>query len=185
MNKLMHNISNAIDDAISKKIDIINLSYNGELMNEEEKNAIKRAEKAGIIVVISAGNNHLELTKNKCNSYPACYSLELNNIIVVGNITKSNELNEESNFGEVVDVYFNGTNIPSLAINDGFFSLSGTSMSSPFIAGIISQIMSQSKRKLSISDIKKALVTNIKPSIDFKSKVLNYKQSIRTISSQK
>lgn len=179
------NIVKSIDDAISKKVDIINISFNGPVDNEEEKQALARAEKAGIIVVIAAGNDQIGLNKDSCQSYPACHSLKFNNIIVVGNITKEHSLNNSSNFGEVVDVYFNGTDIPSLSVKDGFYKMSGTSMSSPFIAGIVSQIMGQSSKKLSVTELKKTISKNIHLSHNLQSKVLNYKQAIRTIASKK
>lgn len=179
------NIVKSIDDAIEKKVDIINISFNGPFDNEEERLALIRAEKAGIVVVIAAGNDQIGLNKDSCHSYPACHSLTLKNIIVVGNITKEHKLHQTSNFGEIVDVYFNGTDIPSLSVKDGFYMMSGTSMSSPFIAGIVSQIMSQSPKKLSVSELKATISKNIQLSHNLESKVLNYKQAIRTIANSK
>lgn len=134
----LKNIPQAIIQAKNDQVNLINLSLSGNGYSEDEYQALQEAVDAGITVVISAGNNGEELSYNKCNSYPSCYKLKIPELIIVGNTDESDLINFSSNYGEIVDYYVNGTNIKSLKENDGFTYLSGTSMSAPFITGMLS-----------------------------------------------
>lgn len=110
----------ALEYAISLKVDIINLSGGGHVPIEEEEAIVKKALNKGITMITAAGNNKINLDKG-CNYFPACYD---ERIIVIGNKHHS------SNFGKVVDFYVDGVN------KEGFgITLTGTSQSTAIYTG--------------------------------------------------
>jgi subtilisin family serine protease len=134
----------AIDaiDYVSKlqDIDIVNLSYGGDKINElkeqnKEKKAIKKLLNRGIKVVAAAGNQKKDLTGN-CNFYPACHD---SRIIVVGSSNK-----HVSNYGTPIHIV--------VKIDDY-----ATSEATAFITGTLANILA-----------KKHKVPNIDPKRPFK-----------------
>lgn len=132
-----------IDKAIADKIDILNISIVVYKNYKEMEDAFKRAESAGMLIVVAAGNDHFNLNVLKndiegksINAFPCAY--ELSNIICVGNYEKKKGKRKVvSNYGTlVVDVWANGNWIKSACLNNkqNCF-MSGSSMSSPRIAG--------------------------------------------------
>lgn len=98
----MYSIVDAFKFAIDAKVDIINYSAAGLVFSQSERDVIKAALDAGIIVVNAVGNNAKNLDKS-CDIYPACYNL--GKLIVVGN-TGGNS----TNYGRIVKVWINGNN---------------------------------------------------------------------------
>ncbi|MEM9102284.1 MAG: S8 family serine peptidase [Pseudomonadota bacterium] len=84
----------------------------------------------GVAVVISAGNSGHD---NGVGT-PACISAA----ITVANTDKQDNINRNSNIGQLVDVFAPGTNIVAAGERDVLTSKSGTSMSAPHVAGAIS-----------------------------------------------
>jgi hypothetical protein len=114
-------ITDSINLAIKNKADIINLSADGENFSLTEYNAIKKFISLGGVFFTAAGNKFKDLNKN-CNTYPACYKL---NIKVISN--KDPYANKHDKFiisdkngeGEIVfDIELMGTS-QSTAIETG------------------------------------------------------------------
>ena len=126
-------IINAIDWAISQQVDIISMSLGtasdpGRGLHD----AIKRAHAAGIIMVAATGNE-----STHCG-WPAAYD----EVIAVGAIDQAMQKAKFSNFGDEVDVTAPGVNILSTYLNNSYAKLSGTSMATPMVAGVIALILS-------------------------------------------
>ncbi|MCK4744792.1 S8 family serine peptidase [Candidatus Parcubacteria bacterium] len=92
----------AINYAILKKADIINLSLSGITKSENLENALKRAYKRGILVVAAAGNDalsnngiDLDITK----MYPVCDSDARNIVLGVGALDNFGKKLSFSNYG--------------------------------------------------------------------------------------
>jgi len=111
---------------------------------------------AGIIIV-SAGNDGVDA----CNYF---FSFS-NNVISVGSHDSTKSRSSFSNYGDCVDIYGPGSSIPtaySMTDNKYVSYVSGTSFSSPIIAGIIANYLYQDNT-LTKDQILNKLKTNIYP----------------------
>ncbi len=101
-----------IDFAVKNGAHIINMSLGAEYGSTLEKEAVKRAESAGVLVLAAAGNQGKD--NDSTGSYPANY--DLSNIISVAAMDQDGELADFSNYGqECVEVAAPGVNIYSLS----------------------------------------------------------------------
>jgi subtilisin family serine protease len=134
---------------------VINLSIQGGMsaaLNEQ----VKAAVNAGITVVVAAGNS----TNDACSFSPASAP----EAITVGATDISDFEASFSNFGPCVDLYGPGVNILSASyLNDTDSTLkSGTSMSSPHVAGVAALLLERVPTALP-SDIAATLVNSSVP----------------------
>ena len=147
----------AIDYAISKKVDVINMSFVGFDYSQSLRDIIKRAADSGIVMVAAAGNTDAKISGINLNSkkvYPVCYDYydKQNYIIGVASISPSQKKSDFSNFGgDCIDVSAPGENFYSTLFYDpsktDFINLyggyySGTSLSAPLAAGLAAIIKS-------------------------------------------
>jgi len=97
---------------IPSYLDRIELSY------------LKILEQSKVIIVAAAGNDHIEL-KPGCTVYPACHKPRISIMHVIGNNTSSS-----SNYGPLVDMWIDGTNV-------GTPARTGTSQSAAIYTGTL------------------------------------------------
>lgn len=98
--------------------------------------AVNAAVKAGLHFAVAAGNEN----QDACNTSPAAAE----NAITVGASTISDARAYFSNYGKCVDIFAPGLNVLSTYIgsNTATATLSGTSMASPHICGLLSYYLS-------------------------------------------
>ncbi|HEU0126292.1 S8 family serine peptidase [Flavobacterium sp.] len=110
----------AFEYAIAMKVDIICCAWGSNVIKPEEKELVKKAIDAGIVVISAAGN-----FSNAMDYYPA----SLENVIAVGAVDSSNKKTAISNFGKFVDVSAPGESIYGASSTDdnGFIENKGTS----------------------------------------------------------
>ena len=129
--------------------DIINNSWGGRGSLQSLADAFDYASSMGVVSVAASGNSY----ENVIYHTPA----NIDSVISVGNHTSWNERRASSNFGSTLDIAAPGTYIISLlskgsyfereyqsSIYDGYLIITGTSMASPHIAGILAGIQSSS-----------------------------------------
>ena len=144
----------AIDYAIKRGVNVMSNSWGGGEKDQSLEEAIKAADKAGIIFVTAAGNESSD--NDVVASYPANYKVP--NIISVASFTIMGSKSSFSNFGiNSVHVTAPGTAIFSTYKKGGYSSLSGTSVAAPFVAGIVGLMLSKNAH-LSPSQIKEKLI---------------------------
>ncbi|KXK01853.1 MAG: S8 family serine peptidase [Ignavibacteriaceae bacterium] len=156
-------IGNAIRYAVDNGASVINMSAGKYFSRYPEyvTDAINYANENGVVFVVSAGNEGFNLNENP--NYPRKYVVNngkietFPNVIVVGASTWMKKWSVEKdpdnlNYGfdlaasfsnyskDVVDVFAPGVEINSTVPGGKFERLSGTSMASPQVAGIISII---------------------------------------------
>ena len=132
----------AIRYAANKGADVINLSFGGSMWSRAQRDAIANAISRGSLVVAAAGNesrNNDKLDYVRRNifgpSYPASYDLA--GLVSVAASTSGDGYASFSNFGhDSVDLAAPGVDIFSSIPDDTYKKLDGTSMSSPFVAGL-------------------------------------------------
>jgi thermitase len=107
--------------------DIINMSLGGSFASSALEDAINYAWSKGVVVVAAAGNNG-----DTAPMYPAYYT----NCIAVAATDANDARASWSNYGDWVDVAAPGVSIYSTLKNNGYGYMSGTSMASPYVAGL-------------------------------------------------
>ena len=126
----------AIDEAVNQGVDIINMSLGGPF--EFGLGTMAMARDQGILIVTSAGNSDSNSDLSRAH-YPS--NSNLANIISVAATTGRDELSRFSQWGPfTVDIAAPGENIFTTARTGGLGTTSGTSFSSPYIAGIAALI---------------------------------------------
>jgi thermitase len=144
----------AIDYAIKRGVNVMSNSWGGGDKEQSLLDAITAAETAGITFVAAAGND--SSNNDSRASYPANY--EVSNVISVGSYTAGGAKSSFSNYGlKTVHVTAPGSSIISTYKNGGYASLSGTSMATPHIAGVVGLLLSKAP-KLTPAQIRERLV---------------------------
>jgi len=130
-----------IRTAVDQGVDIINMSFGGDGDSPLVHDAINYAVSKGVMLVAAAGNDG---PFEASIDYPAA----LSSVIAVGALNQTLQVAEWSSLGinssskpftvEEKDIEFAapGVNIESTYKNNGYMILSGTSMASPFVAGL-------------------------------------------------
>ncbi len=113
---------------------IINCSWGGPYASQIYQDYIDVVtQDLGVMVVASAGNEGSSL-----DEYPASYR----NVISVGSVESNYQRSQYSNFGINVDIVAPGTNIWLAEYNNAYQTGSGTSFSSPMVAGAAALVKS-------------------------------------------
>jgi subtilisin family serine protease len=129
----------AIDYAIKMKADILSNSWGGGGYSQALKDILVKAKSEGIVVIAAAGN--LGTDNNYTPSYPASY--DVSNIISVAATNYNNKLATFSCYGsKSVHVAAPGRNILSTNLKNTYTVMSGTSMATPHVSGIIGLYLS-------------------------------------------
>ncbi|GEK34371.1 S8 family peptidase [Kurthia sibirica] len=139
----LNNVIAGINYAIKKKLAIINLSIGiskEDLLGANEtitKNplaiAIKKAQKAGILVVAASGNYGYGV------DYPAAFK----DVIAVGAVEANKTISYFSNMGPEVTVLAPGENIKSYSYTGKIIGGSGTSFATPHVVGMLAILKEQ------------------------------------------
>lgn len=133
-------IVKAIEYAIEQKVNIISMSLGGKNASPELESAVKKAVEENILVVCAASNEGDGRADTSEYAYPAFY----NEVISVGAIDSSKASARFSNTNNQVDVVAPGVLINSTAPNNGYRSISGTSMAAPHVSGALALLINWS-----------------------------------------
>lgn len=134
-------IVKGVEWAIQNDMDILNLSITTKTDDPALRMVLNKAYESGMLIVASAGNEGKTLSGDSV-LYPAKYD----SVIAVSALSSSTQKLTESSQGPAVEVTAPGYNIPStyprnLDVFDGnqngYTSLSGTSMAAPHVTGIL------------------------------------------------
>lgn len=124
--------------AVANGAHVINLSLGGTDRDPLLEDAVNFAKSNGVAVVAAAGNDGMSTS---AVSYPAAHE----STIAVAATTSLDTRAPFSTIGDYVDIAAPGMGILSLWGKGGESNQSGTSMSTPFVAGTIALVMSHKK----------------------------------------
>ncbi|KAI9298982.1 putative subtilisin-like protease precursor [Neoconidiobolus thromboides FSU 785] len=123
-----------VGDKRGAKGNVISMSLGGPV-SESVNSAIETAYQKGFVIVVSAGND----SRDACTKSPASSP----SAITVAASTANDDVWSLSNTGKCVDIFAPGSLIVS-TYNDGKTdTLSGTSMSTPHVAGLAAYYLSK------------------------------------------
>lgn len=139
----LNNAIKAIDFAISKKVDVISASWGAAVPRAQADlllQAIKRADDKGIIFVAAAANDGKN--NDTTDVFPA--NASYTNTITVAASNPSDAKPTWSNYGRaMVSLASPGENIMSTIPGNKYRNLSGTSMATPLVSGLVAFLKAQ------------------------------------------
>lgn len=147
-------IAKGLEYCLKLKPDVINMSLGSTTPMDSVHAVVKKLVKAGIPVIAAAGNDGKEGIM-----YPAQYD----EVIAVGSYGRGTIRNKSlfSNYGDTLDIMAPGEEILSTYLNGQYAVLSGTSMATPHVVGVIALMISYMRtlgRTLTPDQIKKLLL---------------------------
>lgn len=125
---------------------VVNMSWGGS-SDDQLNDILLEAHNAGIVLVAAAGNESKGFTFSNPPSivnYQQDSPGSSKGVISVGSSTTSNQASSFSNYGARVDIFAPGNDILSADAGsaNGYTLLSGTSMASPQVCGVIATVLS-------------------------------------------
>lgn len=140
---------------------VINASWGGGNDSQALRQAITDANNAGILFVCAAGNDGSNI--DDAPEFPASYAPDFPNAISVAAVNQAGLLASFSNFGHSsVSLAAPGVQIISTYPGGGYQSLSGTSMSTPYVSGIAVLVWSH-EPSLTPAQVKQRIVDTSEP----------------------
>ncbi|MFW9996967.1 MAG: S8 family serine peptidase [Candidatus Odinarchaeota archaeon] len=127
-------IISGIDWARNNGMDVISMSLGGSSGTSALESALINANNAGIVIAAASGNDY-----SGSISYPARYA----STIAVGATDSSDTRASFSNYGNELDVTAPGVNIYSTVAGGGYQTMSGTSMATPMVSGVVALMLSK------------------------------------------
>ncbi|MBP1994966.1 S8 family peptidase [Paenibacillus eucommiae] len=122
-----------IDWCVHNDLDIINMSFGMKTYNKSLEYAVLNAYHAGKIIVASSGNDGHKASID----YPARFT----QVVSVGATTRSSKIAPFSNRGSRIDIYAPGDRIYSSWLHGKYNELSGTSMATAHVSGVIALML--------------------------------------------
>lgn len=120
--------------AVDNGARVLNLSLGGSVDTTVEREAIAYAIAHGAVVVAAMGNGGAAASPSFPGAYP--------DVVAVGAIDQADHRASFSQVGPHIDVVGPGVGVLSTVWNNGFTTMSGTSMATPHVAGVAALVLS-------------------------------------------
>ncbi|HZB46048.1 MAG TPA: S8 family serine peptidase, partial [Pyrinomonadaceae bacterium] len=164
----------AINYVIARKKDgvnvrVISASWGSQSRSRALEDVIRKAGEADILFVAAAGNDGANADKRP--HYPSGYKLP--NVLSVAALDRRDELASFSNYGEKgVHVAAPGKEILSTWLGGAYEEHSGTSMATPFVAGVAGLVLSV-EPNLSVKELRDRLINTVDKLDSLKGKLVS------------
>lgn len=133
----------SIDYATNLNVDLMSNSWGGGGRSQALYESIVRAAERGIIFTAAAGNS--SSNNDSSPSYPASYDVP--NVVSVAALTAQNDLAYFSSYGRnSVHIAAPGHNILSTVSGGKYEIMSGTSMATPHVSGVLGLLLAKEGR---------------------------------------
>ncbi len=146
----MGSIMAGVEYAVANGARVVNLSLGGGGYSAAFDDICKRAAARGVVIVAATGNSGLNTI-----DYPSAYA----DVIAVGATDSGDNLADFSNAGEGIDMVAPGVDIYSTWINGGYAYDSGTSMATPYVAGVAALLLSYDP-SLTSAEVRQRLIAS-------------------------
>jgi subtilisin len=146
-------IVKGIDWCVRNRLHIINMSFGMKTRSAALEAAVRNAAREGVVIVASSGNEG----KKGIIDYPARFD----NTIAVGATTRDKRIAAFTNRGAKIDIYAPGERIVSTWLNGKYHELSGTSMATSHVSGVLALMMAlkpQSSLKTLLQSLQRSSV---------------------------
>lgn len=159
-------VANAIRYAVENGANIINMSFGKSFSPRKEwvDEAMRFAEKKGVLLVHAAGNSSENVDENLV--YPEKRLKKkkiLKNFITVGSTDPEGNPAISSNYGEeCVDLFAPGVDIYSTVMDGNYKKMGGTSMAAPVVSGIAALVWNYFP-ELTVKQLKQVLLESVTP----------------------
>ena len=163
----------AINYVIERKkagvnVRVISASWGSRQKSRALEDVIRKAGEADILFVAAAGNDSADADRTP--HYPSNYRLP--NVIAVAALDRRDQLASFSNYGaKSVHVAAPGREILSTWLDGAYEEHSGTSMATPFVAGVAGLVLSV-EPNLSVKELRERLLNSVDKLDSLKGKVV-------------
>ncbi|NTS77753.1 S8 family serine peptidase [Catenovulum sp. SM1970] len=120
-------LADAVNRCVQAGSNVISMSLGGGGSSTTERNAFQNAHNAGVLSIAAAGNDG-----NSSISYPASYDI----VMSVAAVDSSENKASFSQYNQYVEIAAPGVGVNSTWNNNGYKSISGTSMATPHVSGV-------------------------------------------------
>jgi minor extracellular protease Epr len=152
----LSDLISGIDWCITNDMDIVNMSIGTPDDSPALEQIVDQAYSQGLLLVAAAGNDGTLAGDSDTVKYPANYD----SVIAVGAIDAGNNRASWSACGSQVEVVAPGEGITSTFLNNSYATLSGTSLSTPYVSGDLA-LLKQAHPDLSNLQLRAALDENV------------------------
>jgi subtilisin family serine protease len=128
--------------ALEQGADIISMSLGGPVGTPELEAAVNKAMKESILICAAGNAGSGGWWDNDTIGFPGAYP----GVICVGSINSHKDRSQFSSIGKNLTVMAPGENILSCVPPDGYARYSGTSMATPFVAGVAALILAKHRK---------------------------------------
>lgn len=136
-------VAKSIEWGLRMNCDLFSMSLGSPFPSERIRQAIEDAVDAGAFVICAAGNDGDPRRPRQGNvNYPARWD----DTLAVSAVGRNGEIAPYSSRGPEVDIAAPGSDILGCAPGGGYVRMSGTSMATPLVSGIVALILAVHKR---------------------------------------